>query len=46
VLPLKAFQDSGEYHHYPVENTLEDNIAGKDSAKSFALDLIKNENGL
>ena len=31
---------------YPVENTLEDNIAGIDSAKSFALGLIKNENGL
>ena len=31
---------------YPVENTLEDNIAGRDSAKSFALGLIKNENGL
>jgi len=29
---------------FPVENTLEDHIAGRDSVKSFALDLIKNEN--
>jgi hypothetical protein len=29
---------------FPIENTLEDNIAGIDSAKSFALGLIKNEN--
>jgi hypothetical protein len=31
---------------FPVETTLEDNIAGRDSAKSFALGLIKNENRL
>jgi hypothetical protein len=31
---------------FPVENTLEDNITGKDSVKSFALGLIKNKNGL
>jgi C-terminal processing protease CtpA/Prc len=29
---------------FPVENRLEDNIAGRDSVKLFALDLIKNEN--
>ncbi len=29
---------------YPVETTLEDRIAGKDSAKLFAMGLIKNEN--
>jgi hypothetical protein len=29
---------------FPVETSLEDNIAGRDSAKSFAMDLIKNEN--
>jgi Peptidase family S41 len=31
---------------FPVENTVKDNIAGRDSAKSFAMGLIKNENKL